>query len=152
MKQNKKRRSSTLRIKSISHNDRPRYINPKNNELSWLDELNNYNATKIMDNKVSYDFQEQRQEETRPIEVLPHAFPEETGTKEQEQVLEDRMRYTDSVQLVARIPKSIVENLHQKKLNVTRIFQESLITAILLAQDQDIFEELKVEIMVDSHL
>lgn len=134
MKRNKKRRSATVRIKSLKQFDQPRYINPANNELNWLDELNNRYTTKIMD----------------PIEALTDASVEETYSKEQAQALEESIQDTDTVQLVASIPKSVYEYLQQKNLNVTRVFQESLITAMLVAQNQDIFEELKVEMTVVS--
>lgn len=133
MKRNKKRRSPTLRIKSLKQVDQPRYVNPANNELNWLDELNNRYSTK---------------EKTYPIEALPDASVEETDLKEQAQVLEESIQDTDTIQLVASIPKSVYEYLQQKNLNVTRVFQESLITAMLVAQNQDIFEELKVEMTV----
>ncbi|XEC93652.1 hypothetical protein AB6A23_20160 [Paenibacillus tarimensis] len=73
---------------------------------------------------------------------------EATDSKEQLQILlEENVVTTDSVQLNVSIPKRIYELIQQNNSDVRGIFQESFTIAILLAQNQDLFEEVKVEIM-----
>jgi hypothetical protein len=144
VKHNKKGRSSTPRIKSVNSGYHPSYINPRNNELDWLNEYNIY--------EYHQELQELGQKKTHPIMVLPEDSPVETGLKEQAQVLNESMQqYMDSVQLEARIPKSVYEYFQKNNLNLAHVFKESLITSMLLSQNQDFFDELKVEIIVDTN-